>query len=56
VEVGAGAENDLYENQKAEPRHGKKQRIPFDGQLTVEELPAQPQTGKQQGAGFEDES
>ena len=56
MEVDAGAENDLREDEKAEPRHGKEQRIPLDGQFAVEELFAKPETGEESGAGLQDES
>ena len=56
VPVGGDAENDLQEDENAEGRHGKKQRVPTNGQFAFDPLFAEPEKREQRGAGFEDES
>ena len=54
--IGGDAENDLQEDEKAEPRHGKEQGVPLDSEFAVEELLAEPETYEDRGAGFENEN
>ena len=53
--VGAGAENELQQDQDAEPCHGQKERVPVDDYFAIQPLLGEPDEGEESGACLEDE-